>query len=49
MRKQETDKIVEEIKEKKKIPKEVKEKINQVVFKNVTLGIIIVLYFFSLL
>ena len=45
MRKQETDKIVEEIKEKKKIPKEVKEKINQVVFKNVTLGIIIFLYF----
>lgn len=45
MKKQETDSIVEEIKEKKRIPKEVKEKMNQVVFKNVALGIIIVLYF----
>lgn len=45
MKKQETDILAQEIREKKKVPKEVKEKMNQVVFKNVALGIMVVLFF----
>ncbi len=45
MKEQKTDNIIEEIKKKKKTPKEVKEKMIQTVFKNLSLGIIILLYF----
>lgn len=42
--KQEID-IIEKMKENKKFPKELKEKMNQTVFKNVVLGSIVILYF----
>ena len=45
MKKTETDILEEQIKEKKKLPKEIKEKINQSVFVNLAIGIMVILYF----
>ena len=45
MKKEERDILAEKIKEKNKLPQKVKEETNQIVFKNVVLGIIIILYF----